>query len=151
MPVTGLNHVSVTVADMDRALAFWRDTLGLELIGRGTVRKRHLDEIVGLTGTEIEWAELQVPGGAVIELFRYLAPRGADRPAPAPNDHGATHVCLEVVGINELLAAVVAAGYATRSAAPVETPDGDWRGWRDLYVESPDGIIVELSEPPRAT
>ncbi len=149
MPVTRLNHVAVTVADMDRALAFWRDTLGLHLIGRGTVRKRHLDEIVGLTGTEIEWAELQVPGGALIELFCYLEPRGADTLPAAPNDRGATHVCLEVTGIDELFTTIVAGGYATRSAAPVEIPEGDWRGWRDLYVESPDGVIVELSEAPR--
>ena len=148
MPITRLGHVSVTVADMDRSLAFWRDALGLELIGRGIVRKTHLDQIIGLAETEIEWAELGVPGGSVIEIFRYLSPRGSERPIPAPNDPGATHVCLEVTGIDEIVRSLRALGYATRSVAPVEIPEGDWRGWRDIYVESPDGIIVELSEPP---
>lgn len=149
MPIARFGHVSVTVADMDRALAFWRDALGLELLGRGTVRKPHLDRIVGLPATAIEWAELTVPGGAVIELFHYLQPRGVERPIAAPNDPGATHVCLEVEGIDEMFASLTAAGYATRSDEPIEIPDGDWRGWRDVYVESPDGVIVELSEPPR--
>ena len=148
MPVTRLGHVSVTVADMDRSLAFWRDALGLELIGRGIVRKTHLDRIIGLAETEIEWAELSVQGGAVIELFRYLNPPGSERPIPAPNDPGATHVCLEVTGIDEILRSLRARGYATHSDAPVEIPEGDWRGWRDIYIDSPDGIIVELSEPP---
>jgi catechol 2,3-dioxygenase-like lactoylglutathione lyase family enzyme len=149
--VTGLNHVSVTVADMDRALAFWGDGLGLELIGRGTVEHAHLDAIVGLPDTVIEWAELRVPGGALIELFRYWRPRGEDdRPAPAPNDRGATHVAFTVTDLDALLRRLVAAGHPARSAAPVEIPTGDWAGWRDVYVESPDGVIVELSEPPRA-
>lgn len=148
MPVTRLGHVSVTVADMDRSLSFWQEALGLRLIGRGIVRKPHLDRIVGLDETEIEWAELSVPGGSVIELFRYLNPRGSARPSAAPNDPGALHVCLEVTGVDDILHSLRAAGYLPRSDAPVEIPDGDWRGWRDIYVESPDGVIVELSEPP---
>lgn len=147
--VTGLHHVAVTVGDMDRALAFWSDALGLELIGRGTVEHAHLDAIVGLAETIIEWAEVRVPGGAMIELFRYLRPRGEDdRPAPSPNDRGATHVALLVDDLDGLLARLVAAGHPARSPAPVEIPTGDWSGWRDVYVQSPDGVIVELSEPP---
>jgi len=149
MPVTGLNHVAVTVADMDRALAFWSSALGLEIIGRGTVRHEHLDRITGLPGTEIEWAEVSVPGGIVIELFRYHRPVGRDvSAAPEPHDRGATHICLRVTGLDELLARLVAAGYRTRSDGPVKIPVGEWSGWRDVYVHSPDAVIVELSEPP---
>src|SRR5438132_8867713 len=35
--VLSFNHFSATVEDMDRALGFWRDLLGLELLGRGVV------------------------------------------------------------------------------------------------------------------
>jgi catechol 2,3-dioxygenase-like lactoylglutathione lyase family enzyme len=150
MAVTRLNHVAVTVGDMDRALAFWADALGLELIGRGSVRKAHLDHIVGLADTVIEWAELAVPGGTVIELFRYAHPRTQEHPPLQPNDQGATHVCLEVADIDEMFRSITERGYISRSDAPIEIPDGDWRGWRDVYVESPDGVIVELSEAPHA-
>jgi catechol 2,3-dioxygenase-like lactoylglutathione lyase family enzyme len=147
--IVALNHVSVTVGDMDEALAFWGDGLGLELIGRGTVQHAHLDAIVGLPATVIEWAELRVPGGGLIELFRYHRPRGQDgRPPLAPNDRGATHVAFTVADLDALLARLLVAGHPARSAGPVEIPTGDWSGWRDVYVESPDGVIVELSEPP---
>lgn len=161
MPVTRLGHVSVTVADMDRALAFWHNALDLELIGRGIVRKTHLDRITGLAGTEIEWAELSVPGGSVIELFRYLNPRRSERPTPAPNDPGATHVCLEVTGIDKILCALRAAGYATRSDAPVEIPGrrlarlaGCLRrepGWHHCRDAKPAHVRFEHAERPRAT
>ena len=48
--ITGFNHFSAAVSDMDGALGFWRDLLGLELLGRGVVEYDHLDQIVGLAG-----------------------------------------------------------------------------------------------------
>jgi catechol 2,3-dioxygenase-like lactoylglutathione lyase family enzyme len=146
--VAGLNHVSVTVRDMERSLAFWRDGLGLPLTGRGVVEREHLDRIVGLEQTVIEWAELALPRG-MIELFRYVRPPGADLTRPhRPNDPGSVHICLEVVGVDAILASLKQRGYASRSPSAVTIPDGDWAGWRDVYVESPDGVIVELSEGP---
>ena len=62
--VLAFNHFSATVADMDRALSFWHGVLGLELLGRGVVEYEHLDRIVGLSDTTIEWAELKIPAEA---------------------------------------------------------------------------------------
>ena len=147
MSIQGLNHVSVTVADIETALAFWRDALGLELTGRGVAEHDHLDRITGLANARIEWAELAIPGGGVLELFRYLHPPGTAVHL-APNDPGATHIAFQVTDIDELDARVRRAGFTARSDGPIEIPSGDWRGWRDLYITSPDGVIVELSEAP---
>jgi catechol 2,3-dioxygenase-like lactoylglutathione lyase family enzyme len=70
MAVRALNHASFTVSDIDRALAFWHELLGLELLGRGDACYPHLDEIIGVGTTRIEWAELAIPGGGFVELFR---------------------------------------------------------------------------------
>jgi catechol 2,3-dioxygenase-like lactoylglutathione lyase family enzyme len=148
MAVTRLNHVSITVADVDRSLAFWHDLLGLPLHGRGFSEAGHLEAIVGIGPVRLEWAELDLPGGQMIELFRYLEPPGADV-RPAPNDAGATHVCLEVDDIEGLVERLQAAGAPLRSDGPVRIVDGDWVGWRDVYASDPDGVTVELSEPPR--
>jgi catechol 2,3-dioxygenase-like lactoylglutathione lyase family enzyme len=47
--VLAFNHFSATVADMDRALGFWQDALGLDLLGRGVVLFRYLNP----TGTPV--------------------------------------------------------------------------------------------------
>jgi catechol 2,3-dioxygenase-like lactoylglutathione lyase family enzyme len=149
--VRRLDHVSLTVADLDRSLAFWRDALGLELLGRGEVTYPHLDRIVGAPSpTTIEWADLAVPGGLVVELFRFRAPDGSPV-RPDPWDPGSNHVCLAVDGLDALVERLHAAGYATRSPAAVEIPVGDWRGHRDIYVIDPDGFTVELTEGPRGS
>ena len=146
MAVTAFNHFNVSVADLDRALRFWRDGLGLTLTGRGTVTYPHLDTIVGLAGTTIEWAELDLPGGGIIELFRYHRPAG-EPVEPAVNRPGTTHLALEVDDLDEHLRRL--APHARRIVAePVTIPFGDWAGWRSVYVEEPDGVTVELLERP---
>lgn len=147
MSVLRLNHVSLTVADIDASLAFWRDALGLVLLGRGVVEYDHLNRIVAAKHTRIEWAELSISDGVFLELFRYLEPQGHPI-STEPFDPGSTHVCLEVDGLDQLVGRIHRAGYETRSSEPVEIPLGDWKGFRDIYVIDPDGAIVELSEAP---
>jgi len=145
--VTRFNHFNVSVADMDASLGFYHGVLGLPLRGRGNVQYRHLDEIVGLPDTEIEWAELELPGGGLIELFRYAHPPGATVD-PSVNNPGTTHLALEVTDIDQAYADLNAAGVAVASHGPVEIPFGDWAGWRCLYARDPDGVTIELSQPP---
>jgi catechol 2,3-dioxygenase-like lactoylglutathione lyase family enzyme len=148
MTVRRLNHVSITVADMDRSLSFWRDLVGLELSGRGTIAAPHLDAIIGFDGLRLEWAELAIPGGGMLELFRYLEPVG-DEVRSRACDPGSTHLCFEVDDLDGLVDRLRAAGVPMRSVQPVTIPSGDWAGWRDIYVGDPDGVTIELSAAPR--
>jgi catechol 2,3-dioxygenase-like lactoylglutathione lyase family enzyme len=146
MAVTRLNHVNVSVSDMDQAIAFWQQGLGLALTGRGTVSYPHLDAIVGLTDTTIEWAELDLPAGGIVELFRYHRP-AAEPVQPAVNRPGTTHVALEVDDLDAQLRQL--GPHARRIVAePVTIPFGDWAGWRSVYVEEPNGVTVELLQRP---
>lgn len=146
--VTGFNHFNVSVSDMDASIRFYAGVLGLPLRGRGTVSYPHLDEIVGLPATEIEWAELDIPGGGLIELFRYVKPPGIPVD-PSVNNSGTTHFALEVSDIDQAYADLAGAGAPTASPGPVEIPFGDWAGWRCLYAKDPDGVTIELGQPPR--
>ena len=104
-------------------------------------------KVPGGRSPRIEWAELALPGGGLVELFRYLSPAG--RPlGGAVNDPGKTHVCLEVDDLDGLLAKLHAAGTRSAHPAAVEIPRGDWRGFRDVYVYAPDEVVVELVERP---
>lgn len=149
MTVTGINHVGLTVSDLDRSLGFYRDLLGLRVRGRGIAEREHLDAIIGLGPVRLEWAELDVPGGGLLELFRYLRPEGTPR-AGRTSDPGDVHVCLEVQDLDELVARLAAAGVPRRSAEAVALDGGDWSGWSAIYVSDPDGITVELVQPPLA-
>lgn len=144
--VIGFNHVNVSVRDMDAALRFWQDGLGLALMGRGRVTYDHLDAIVGQAGTDIEWAELRLPTG-LVELFTYHAPRGTPVDTTVTNP-GTAHVCLEVDNIDGMTRRLHDMGYRSESPAPVRIPVGDWDGFRCIYFKDPDKFTVELVERP---
>jgi catechol 2,3-dioxygenase-like lactoylglutathione lyase family enzyme len=148
--ITGLNHVSVTAADIERSLAFWNRLLGFRILGRGEVAYPYLDEIIGLGPVRLLWAELEIPGtgGAILEIFEYLVPEG--RPQDGRTcDPGNVHLCLECADVDALLSKLHAAGVVSRSPEPVTIPRGNWEGYRTVYVTDPDGVTVELLEPPR--
>ena len=147
-PVQRLSHVGLTVRDLDTSLGFWRDHVRLRELGRGLVEWEHLDRIVGLEGTQIEWAELELPGGAVLELFAYWRPRAAPLPPGGMNRPGMAHICLEVDHIEQVVERLTAAGYQARSRELVTIPRGAYKDYKCIYFLDPDGVTLELSQRP---
>lgn len=147
--VTGFFHGGVTVSDMDRALVFYRDGLGLEQEFDRILDAPYLKAVLGLTFDLIRAVYLRVPGGGFIELLEY---RGIERISAAsrPCDYGAGHLCLYVDDVDAMHARLVGLGFAGRSADTVEITSGPNRGARSVYMADPDGYAVELFQKPSA-
>lgn len=119
--VTAFRHVSVLVSDTTRALAFYRDVLGLP-----PVPDRPPLPFPGAwldlgQGQQIHLLELEATGRG-----------GADR-------HGGRdyHLALEVADLDAAVAALQAAGVAFTSSRS---------GRRALFCRDPDGNAIELME-----
>lgn len=149
--ITGARHAGITVSEMDRSLAFYRDLLGLELLWRRVFGEPEIREIVGVPeASAIEVAMLRVPGSELdVELLEY---RGCEQVsgATAPSRHGTGHFCLFVESIDELHAELLARGVRFRSDGPVEMTGGPNRGGKSLYSLDPDGYVVEFHQRPPA-
>jgi catechol 2,3-dioxygenase-like lactoylglutathione lyase family enzyme len=144
--VTGTDHVGITVRDVDRSLEFWRDLLGLSVTGRGVVEWEHLDRLVALPDTKIEWCELALPGGGKVELSRYHHPVGTPVASGQENEPGRAHLSLLVDDLTEMLALLRAHGVRARTEDPVDIPVGSYEGGKAAYVFDPDGVELELIE-----
>lgn len=123
-------HVGVAVPDLDSALAFYRDVLGLE---------PHPPEIAdGATIVALSFGESEVELLAPIEpespIARFLARRG-------PGIH---HICYRVPDLDAALAACRRAGYRLVD----ETPRRGAAGRRIAFVhpKATAGILIELTE-----
>jgi lactoylglutathione lyase len=144
----GVHHAGVTVANLDRALAFYRDVLGLEVFVVAERTDATIGQIVGYPGARIKLAFCGVPGdSARVELLEYLEPRGESGGGDTFRP-GTGHVCFRVSDIEALYARISEAGYAPRSTAPVTINEGPNAGARAFYVRDPDGYTVELFQPP---
>jgi catechol 2,3-dioxygenase-like lactoylglutathione lyase family enzyme len=142
--ITGVDHFGVTVSDVERSLAFWRDQLGLVEVGRGVIEWEHLDRLVALSDTRIEWVELGISGGGTVELSRYHRPEGAPVAPGEENEPGRSHISLLVDDLASMLAALRAEGVRARTDEPVDIPVGAYAGGKAVYVFDPDGVEIEL-------
>lgn len=140
------NHVSVTCADLDRSLAFYRDLVGLAVIAEGEVASDDHRQVIGLGEVRLRFAELDLGGGIFLELFEYLRPRG-EPVASRTCDPGNAHFGVTVADASELWRRLDAHGVLTRSE-PVTVSGGDWKGARVFYSVDPDGVTVEFIQPP---
>lgn len=147
--VNALHHTGFTVTDLRRSLAFYQDLLGFEVVMTQEKRGGYLSEIVGYPGVHVKMAQLKAPASEHrIELFEYVSPRGVRRPLE-PKLVGASHACLvvdDLAGLYNRLHSVV--GDDSFFSGPVEVDTGVNRGGLALYMRDPDGIILELFQPP---
>ena len=144
----GVWHFSFTVSDMERSVAFYRDLLGCELMAEQEKEGGYLAAIVGYPDAHVRMAHLRVPGGEhVIELFEYLAPAGT-RADVEPGNVGASHLCFLVEDLPALYEQLREEGVDSFVSPPVEVDTGVNKGGYALYLRDPDGISVELFQPP---
>ncbi len=144
--VTGVGHTGITVSDLDRAVGYFRDALGLPVSTPVECRGELFEQVTGVAGCVIHICYVSAPSHT-IELLSYASPVGASS-GLRPCDNGHLHLCLEVDDI----AAVIAAGrgYGFEPVNPVQVVrDGPRRGTKVIYTQGPDNLTVELMERPR--
>lgn len=145
--MTSLHHTGLTVRDLERSLGFYRDLLGMRVLFEQEKKGGYLAAIVGYEDAHVRMAHLAFPGGGHrVEVFQYLepAPRGE---AGEPRDVGISHVCLAVDDLGALHRRLREAGVEFYSD-PVRVDTGANAGGSGVYLRDPDGITLELFQPP---
>lgn len=137
------HHVAISTPDLERALGFYRDLLGLEVLSdvRWPAGSERINRVLGLPDTAARTVMLQ-GGNLCIELFEFELPV---QPAPAPelrpvHHYGITHFCLDVKGIDQVYQRMLAAG--VRFHAPPQ----HFGEVKATYARDPDGNVFELQE-----
>lgn len=147
--IMAADHTGVTVTNLERSLAFWRDVLGFELSHRAHQTGDLAAEITGVPGAEISLAVLKTPTGHKIELLEYLAPPERKHFDPRPCDVGSVHVALTVDDLDAVLSKIAVSGWKA-AGKPQTLKIGPNAGKRVIYVRDPDGTTIELMQPPQA-
>jgi len=123
-------HLGIAVTDLDAALSFYADVLGVSCRGPEYVdgaRIVHLD----FGESEVELLEPATPDSPI---GRFIAKRG-------PGIH---HVCYRVPDLDAALTACRQAGYTLIDDLPRTGAGG--RRIAFLHPRSPHGTLVELTE-----
>ena len=132
MAVKKIDHIAIVVPDIDGALAFWRDALGLELSHQEEVPEQE-SLIAFLPAGESE-VELVEPTTDTSGIARYVAKRG-------PGMH---HICFEVDDIEATLARLKEQGVQLINEEPTIGAGGKRIAF--IHPKSTGGVLVELYE-----
>ena len=129
---TSIHHIAIAVRNLDAALAFYRDALGLEMSERREVSEEEV-EIAFLPAGEGK-IELLQPLGPESNVARFLEKRG----------EGLHHICLAVEDIEAAMERLRTVGAQLLSDEPRVTPNGT----RYIFVhpKSAHGVLLELYE-----
>jgi methylmalonyl-CoA epimerase len=128
-----IHHVAVVVGDLDAALGFYRDQLGLSV---DLVKPIDGDGVtIAFLAVGTSKIELVQPTDDTTGVARYLAARG----------EGFHHVCLEVDDLAATLDRLAAQGVELIDRAPRRGAEGPVAF---LHPRSGRGVMVELIEAP---
>ena len=127
-----LDHVGIAVANIDEALAFYRDALGLEIEASEEVASQQVRaHFIPLGDSALELLETTAAGSPIA---KYLAKRGP----------GLHHITLEVEDITAALGELAARGVRLIDERPRPGAHGTLVAF--IHPASAHGVLVELKQ-----
>lgn len=126
-----INHVAIAVEDIDEALQFWRDALGLPL--------DHIEDVP----SQKSMVAFLPAGDGEIELVKPTAEGTGVAKFLAKNGPGMHHLCFEVDDIEEMLASLKEKNVRLINEVPLVL---EGRKMAFVHPKSASGVLVELYE-----
>lgn len=148
MAVTGIAHAGVCVPDVDEALAWYRDVLGMKvlspaIVASGPEIERDMGELV--PGISLKAAIVGFDrSDRVLELLEYQDMAGAERPRLL-TDHGTSHIGLICDNVQKTRSELEQRGVHFLTAGIAEIA-----GLRTTWFEDPYGTVFILIEKENA-
>lgn len=135
MPPIKVNHIAVVVEDIETALSFWRDALGLDL----QHTERNEEEVVEIAFLPVGESEIELLAPITEDsgVAKYMAKKGA----------GLHHVCIDVEDIDATMQRLVEHNIEMINDSPRTRPDGTLYAF--VHPKSTGGVLLELYQPPK--
>jgi glyoxylase I family protein len=145
--VRGIHHAGIVVSDIHRAIDFYTQILGLELMAELTPPNSgpQLEKVLALPGARLHAGAMLRAGASAIELHEFEAPEW-DGPVPVPSHAiGAQHVAFWCDDVTVEKAAIESRGGMFMTDINV-VDSGPFAGLRTAFIRDPDGIRIEFLE-----
>ena len=152
MEATCVTHIGVCVRDMAESLKFYRDALGMKVIGEkitditeGGTQTARLDNYALERHTR-HWVSLAYGDDLTPTLTLTSHPGEKSDGTPIMLDQvGISHISFGVADVASLADELVAKGYPLAGSRESYT-DANGEIW-SIYVRDPDGILVQFNTP----
>ena len=136
----GIDHTAVVISSTDASLGFYRDVLGLQVVGEGENYGTEQEHLNNVFGAHLRITSLRAASGPGVEFLEYLTPRDG-RPYPADEKANdlihwqtrflGTDVAKAAEDLQKFRSAFVSAGVVDRS----------------IVIRDPDGHALQITQP----
>src|SRR5215472_14892048 len=144
----GIDHTAIVVGDTEESLRFYRDLLGMRIVGESENYGTEQEHLNNVFGAHLRITSLRAGFGPGVELLEYLSPRDG---SPFPLDEHANDVIHR-----QTVLVTKSAGQAARDllsakvnfvSSGVIANQKDELGYKSAFiVRDPDGHAVEIEQ-----
>ncbi|MDA7737978.1 VOC family protein [bacterium] len=141
----GINHIGLSVKNLDETLAFYKEATDFELVRRETISKnKDADALYGHDGVAYEIAVLKAPN-MLFELIEFKHNEHVLRQRTPVTGSGMTHTCFQSPSTDSGWDKFIKAGASplSRGAEPIDL--GGY-GITYGYAYDPEGNMMELEQ-----
>lgn len=144
----GIDHTAIGIADTATSLGFYRDLLGLEVVGESFNYGPEQEHLNNVFGARLHISGLTAKTGIGVEFLDYLSPAtGRSYPADSqPNDLWHWDITMVVEDAAATANRLQQAGVPFISSGLVELPDAALGFQKGFLVRDPDGHAIRVIE-----
>jgi MIP family channel proteins len=140
----GIDHTAIAVSNTDRALQFYRDTLGLKVAGESLNFGIEQERLNHVFGSRVRITGLRGPAGPGIEFLEYVVPTDG-RPMPPDTQADDLWFWNSTVLVNDVPGSVTELRKLKSrfiSSEPVNVEPLAEKGKQGVLIRDPDGHAV---------
>lgn len=144
----GIDHTAIVVGDTDASVKFYRDSLGLNVVGESENYGTEQEHLNNVFGARLRITTLRAAEGPGIELLEYLTPRDG-RPMPADeraNDLMHWQTTLITRDVETAATRLRAGKFVFVSPGPVTAPESTLEFLKGFLIRDPDGHVMQMVE-----
>ena len=144
-----ITHIGITVSDIERSTAFYRDVLGLEFVGSITIEGEQTDRLFQIKNCVAKIAYFNGSKGSLappIELIQFVS-EDCEIDTPTLRKTSISEICFRVENIDKVYRELKAKGVEFLSEPQLfDLRKDGFSKSKAVYFKDPDGVILELME-----
>jgi catechol 2,3-dioxygenase-like lactoylglutathione lyase family enzyme len=153
MTISPVHHTNLSVTDLERSIAFYRDVLGYRVTMRSPIERPEFQRYVHVgpetTGEMVMLQAGDDPNVGTIELVQWSPPPAEPTPPKRPGDPGVWLIAMQVLDetLEDVRERLREQGVEPWSDV-IEIPLEGYPPFRGMVVLDPDGLAIELIQLP---
>ena len=141
----GIDHTAIVISDTDASLRFYRDALGLKIVGESENYGPEQERLNNVFGARLRITSLRAASGPGVEFLEYFAPAGGRPYPPEEQANDLIHWQTKFLG-----ASAAQAELELRRVRSVFVSTGVVQpsfAQQSIVVRDPDGHAIQITQP----